>query len=142
MAGNTKTFREQLSKFNTAVRKKHVALVVRVARAAHETAFQMTPIDTSRAMSGWVSQVNVPFMGEPAYPPGSRGSTLGEAVALNMTNINDTAAQYKFGQDWIIRNNVPYIEILEAGPSGGGSPQAPAGMMSFALQAANRAAKR
>jgi hypothetical protein len=139
MAGNTKAFREQLGKFNTTVRKKHVALVTRVARAAHETAFQMTPIDTSRAMSGWVSQVNVPFMEEPVYTPGSKGSTLGEAVALNMTNINDTAAQYKFGQDWIIRNNVPYIELLEAGHS---QRQAPAGMMSFALQAANRAAKR
>ena len=138
MSGNTKAFREQLGKFSKTVRTKHAALVTRVARAAHETAFQMTPIDTSRAMSGWVSQVDVPFMGEPVYTPGSRGSTLGEAVALNMTNINDTAAQYKFGQDWIIRNNVPYIELLEAGHS----RQAPAGMMSFALQAARRAAKR
>ena len=138
MSGNTKAFREQLGKFSKTVRTKHAALVTRVARAAHETAFQMTPIDTSRAMSGWVSQVDVPFMGEPVYTPGSRGSTLGEAVALNMININDTAAQYKFGQDWIIRNNVPYIELLEAGHS----RQAPAGMMSFALQAARRAAKR
>ena len=138
MPGNTKAFREQLGKFSKTVRTKHAALVTRVARAAHETAFQMTPIDTSRAMSGWVSQVDVPFMGEPVYTPGSRGSTLGEAVALNMININDTAAQYKFGQDWIIRNNVPYIELLEAGHS----RQAPAGMMSFALQAARRAAKR
>ena len=138
MSGNTKAFREQLGKFSKTVRTKHAALVTRVARAAHKTAFQMTPIDTSRAMSGWVSQVDVPFMGEPVYTPGSRGSTLGEAVALNMININDTAAQYKFGQDWIIRNNVPYIELLEAGHS----RQAPAGMMSFALQAARRAAKR
>lgn len=137
MVGNAKAFRQQLTAFNDKVKKKHVALVIKVARAAHETAFLMTPIDTSRAMSGWVSQVNVPYMGEPTYTPGSRGSTLGEAVALNLQNIKDTAATYKFGQDWIIRNNVPYIVTLEDGHS----KQAPAGMMSFAVEAAKRATK-
>jgi hypothetical protein len=139
MAGNAKQFRAQLMAFTDHVKKKHVNLVTRVARAAHTTAFQMTPIDTSRAMSGWVSQLNSPFMGEPKYVPGFQGSTLGEAVAINLNNIKEVHGAYRFGDKWIIRNNVPYIELLEDGHS---RTQAPAGMMSFAIQAAVREMKR
>ncbi len=139
MAGNARQFRQQLMAFVTDVKAEHVKLVQRVARAAHETAFKMTPIDTSRAMSGWVSQLNSPFMGEPTYVPGTRGSTLGEAVNINLTNIREVHGAYRFGDTWIIRNNVPYIELLEQGHS---RIQAPGGMMSFALQAATREMKR
>jgi hypothetical protein len=134
MASNIADFRKQLGNFEADVKKKHVKFVLRVAEATHREAYLVTPIDTSRAMSGWVASVNVPFLNEPNHTPGSKGSTRAEAWRINEESIRVAAEAYKFGNTLHIRNNVPYIEILE----GGGSPkQAPNGMMALALLAAN-----
>ena len=53
-------FRDQLRNFTRDVRLQHTLWVKRVAAAAHRAAYQHTPIDTSRAMSGWVAQINSP----------------------------------------------------------------------------------
>lgn len=133
MASNLSAFKSQLENFVRDIKFEHVQWVKKIAEAAHTAAYQHTPIDTSRAMSGWVQTVDVPFDGEPDYAPGSKGSTIAEAVKLNQQSIREAGARYKFGHVLIIRNNVPYIEILE---SGEGSPQAPSGMMRFAIDAA------
>ena len=130
-----RAFRGQLKGFIEDARRQHMNWVKRVAAAAHRAAYQHTPIDTSRAMSGWVAQIGDPFMGEPNYTAGSKGSTLAEAIHLNESNIEEVARAYRFGQRIFIRNNVHYIEILD---SGKGSTQAPNGMMPFALDAADR----
>ena len=57
---------------------------------------------------------------------------MAEAVKLNHESMKDAASKMRFGHDIHIRNNVPYIEILE---SGNGSEQAPKGMMRFAIDA-------
>jgi 3-mercaptopyruvate sulfurtransferase SseA len=139
MAGNARQFRSQLMAMAKGVKEDHVKMVTRVAEVAHTTAYSTTPIDTGRAMSGWTGRVNERFEGEPGHTPGSRGSTLGEAVSLNMRNIQETKAAYKFGDSWYIRNNVPYIVALEEGHS---RTQAPNGMMSFVIQAIDHEIKR
>lgn len=132
MASNVVDFQNQLGNFVTDVKKSHVKFVLRVAEAAHREAYVVTPIDTSRAMSGWVASVNVPFLEEPNHTPGSKGSTRAEAYRINEESIKTAADVYRFGDTLYIRNNVPYIEVLE----GGSSKQAPNGMMTFALLAA------
>lgn len=141
-SGTVRAFRDQLNNYVRDVRFSHVQWVRRVAAAAHRAAYRHTPIDTSRAMSGWTASVGTPFKGEPKYTAGSKGSTMSEAVQINEGNIKETAEAYKFGKKYYIRNNVEYIEKLEAGPGGGGSPQAPNGMMSFAIDAALQEMKR
>ena len=111
-----------------------------IRRAAGETGMvlrfvhQFTqPPSSASARSGWTASLDSPFMGEPDYTAGSRGSTAAEAIQINEGNIRSTADAYTFGRKLFIRNNVPYIVILEEG----GSPrQAPGGMMSFAIDAA------
>jgi hypothetical protein len=130
----TRGFRDQLQNYVRDAKIQHVRWVKRVAAAAHRAAYQHTPIDTSRAMSGWVATLDKPFMGEPDYTAGSKGSTFAEAVQINEGNIAEIAKSYAFGKSIYIRNNVHYIETLE----GGSSRQAPGGMMKFALDAADR----
>jgi hypothetical protein len=77
-------------------------------------------------------------MGEPDYTPGSKGSTASEAIQINEGNIREVAGAYTFGRKLFIRNNVPYIESLEDGTS----RQAPGGMMSFAIDAADQEMKK
>jgi hypothetical protein len=134
-ATRNRAFRQQLKAYVEDAKSQHRRWVLRVAEAAQRAAYEHTPIDTSRAMSGWVAQVDSPFLGEPQYTAGSKGSTFAEAVHLNESNISDVARDYRFAQKIYIRNNVPYIEILN---SGEGSRQAPNGMMPFALDAAYR----
>lgn len=130
----TRLFRDQFKNFIRDAKFQHVRWVCRVAAVAHRTAYQHTPIDTSRAMSGWTAEIGSPFTGEPNYTAGSRGSTMAEAIQINENNISETAKAYTFGQKIYIRNNVHYIETLESGSS----RQAPGGMMKFALDAAKR----
>ena len=133
-SSKTRGFRDQLRNYVRDAKLQHVLWVKRVAAAAHRAAYQHTPIDTSRAMSGWVAKLDKPFMGEPMYTAGSKGSTFAEAVQINESNIAEIAQAYAFGKKIFIRNNVHYIEKLEAGSS----RQAPGGMMKFALDAADR----
>lgn len=130
----TRGFRDQLRNYVRDAKLQHVRWVKRVAAAAHRAAYKHTPIDTSRAMSGWVARLDAPFEGEPNYTAGSKGSTFAEAVQINESNIAEIAQAYVFGKSIYIRNNVHYIETLEAGSS----RQAPGGMMKFALDAAER----
>jgi hypothetical protein len=130
-------FRNQLKGYIQDAKLQHVRWVKKVAAAAHRAAYRHTPIDTSRAMSGWVATIDTPFMGEPNYTAGSKGSTFAEAIQLNESNIAEIAQAYTFGKSIVIRNNVYYIETLESGSS----RQAPGGMMSFALDAAEREMK-
>lgn len=139
MPSNFRAFKDQIGNFQRDIKFEHAQWVLAIAEAAHTAAYRHTPIDTSRAMSGWVQTVDKPFSGEPKYTAGSKGSTIAEAVKLNHQSMQDARAKYKFGKDVHIRNNVPYIEILE---SGEGSPQAPNGMMRFALDAAAYEMKR
>jgi hypothetical protein len=133
-----RAFRAQLGVFVEHVKDQHVKWVRKVAESAHRAAYTHTPIDTSRAMSGWTASVDSAFLGEPKFTAGSKGSTLAEAIQINETNIKETAEAYRFGKKLYIRNNVPYIEILD---SGDGSRQAPKGMMPFALDAAKQEMK-
>jgi hypothetical protein len=132
------SFNSQLKAFAKDVRDRHANKVKRTATAVQRAAYQSTPIDTSRAMSGWRSQVNAPYTGQVSYVPGFRGSTMGEAYASNEANIQDVSVSYKFGQSVYVTNNVPYILILDEG----GINRAPAGMSSLALQAGLREMKK
>jgi hypothetical protein len=132
-----RAFRAQLDAFVEHAKTQHVGWVRKVAEAAHRAAYTHTPIDTSRAMSGWTASVDSAFLGEPKFTAGSKGSTLAEAIQINEANIKETAQSYTFGRKLYVRNNVPYIETLD----GGSSKQAPAGMMPFALDAAKQEMK-
>lgn len=136
-ANSARAFRNELNNFIRDVKFQHVSWVKRVAAAAHRAAYRHTPIDTSRARSGWTASLDSPFMGEPDYTAGSKGSTAAEAIQINEGNIRQTASAYTFGRKLFVRNNVPYIQTLE----GGSSRQAPGGMMSFAIDAADQEMK-
>ena len=83
---------------------------------------QRTPVDTGRARGGWEVAID-------ATPPDSSdvdasgGATIARAAAVI------TGA--KAGSSIVIRNSVPYINMLEYG---GHSPQAPAGMVRITVQ--------
>lgn len=94
-------------------------IVRRAATAAGRTAVLSTRVDTGRARSNWVAQLNSGFTGVIApYAPGSK---LGFGEQGNASGaINQQASvisRYDATKDRAIHitNNVPYIGILNDG---------------------------
>ena len=112
----------------------------RAAVAADQTAVLKTPVDTGRARSNWVVSIGVPRTDAPKSAKGPRGGQGRRGVKTDATNeaLEDgraTILGYKLGKGGIfISNNVPYIGRLDAGSSA----QAPQGMTSAAIKAAQK----
>jgi hypothetical protein len=112
-----------------------------VALAADQAVVVATPVDTGRARSNWLVEVDAPAAGtrEPYVP----GSKLGTGERDNLQGALDQGAgvvgrfDVKRNQSIHITNNLPYIQRL----NDGWSAQAPAGFVEAAVQAAVRAVR-
>jgi hypothetical protein len=90
----------------------------------------VTPVDTSAALSNW--QVGVgspPIVVTPAYVQGSRGSSKGASAARALDIGNALIATVKPGQPLFLSNSIAYIGDLNRGTS----PQFGGGFIARAL---------
>lgn len=123
----------QIAKDLTVNADKVVRAVALAADAAIVTA---TPVDTGRARSNWLVELDVPASGtRQPYAPGSklgRGESANLQAALNQAGAK--VGQFNGGKNNSIHitNNLPYIGAL----NDGSSKQAPANFVQAGIQAA------
>jgi len=89
-----------------------------------------TPVDTSQAISSWITTLDTPadFKQGPYYP-GEGGSTYRASAAETINQAKAALANKKPGQTIYITNNQPYIKRLNEGYSA----QEPAGFVERAI---------
>lgn len=110
-------------------------LVRRVALAADQALVSGTPVDTGRARSNWIVQLNSAAGDDiDPYVPGAHGSTEAQNTQAALDQGEAVISGYVSGRDLSIHitNNVPYIGELNAGSSA----QAPANFVEQALSEA------
>lgn len=89
-----------------------------------------TPVDTSQALSNWITTLDSPSTAKilPHFP-GVQGSTQRASAAETINAAKRVLVNKKPGQPIFITNNQPYIKRLNDGYSG----QAPAGFVERAV---------
>lgn len=124
---NLQQFEKRISFIGEQVEKNVDKLVKKVATEVDAAVVLATPVDTGRARSNWVVELNVPFKGE--VPPMSAQDALANAIA----NIG----AYENGDVIHITNNLKYIQRLNEG----WSAQAPANFVERAVHVGVAAVK-
>jgi len=115
--------------------------VRRVAISADAAVVLGTPVDTGRARSNWIVQLNSAADEViRAYSPGDLGSTEAQNPQAALDQAEAVISNYQGGQNVEIHitNNLPYIQRLNDGYSA----QAPANFVEEAIQAAVAASRR
>lgn len=106
--------------------KQAAALAVVVAQTIADDLIQVTPVDTSQAISNWQVTLDNPATSfVPPHVPGHRGSTYEESVAIALALAERALEAKAPSQPIYIVNNAPYIVELNEGKSG----QQPAGFV-------------
>ena len=117
------------------------ALTRKVALAADQAVVSGTPVDTGRARSNWIVELNAPRRAtvEP-YSPGTGGSTAGANTTAALEQGRAVISTYNGLRDSAIAisNNLPYIGRLNEGSSA----QAPAGFVQKAVQSGVREVRK
>lgn len=123
-------FAIRINDIGQGVETNAVKMVKTVALAVDASVVIGTPVDTGRARSNWVAEINQPAQGvrEP-YAQGAEGSTGGQNAQRAIEQAKATIAGYKIDQAIHITNNLPYIGKLNEGHSA----QAPAGFVQTAV---------
>lgn len=128
-------FARRLHIIAAAVNKNTVKVVKRAAIAADQAAVLATPVDTGRLRANWLVSIGAVPTGQTAFSEGKDGSTKGNVTRASLERAQERIRGYKLGRGAIfIANNVVYASIIDAG----GSEQAPQGMTSRAILAAQR----
>ena len=105
-------------------------LVRKVALAADQAVVMGTPVDTGRAKSNWIAQINsAPSDVIEAYVPGGEGWTADDNEQAAMAQAEGIIRNYRYGDEIHITNNLPYIQRLNDGYS----PQAGANFVEEAI---------
>lgn len=108
------------------------------SRGFLKTTAELTPVDTSAAVSNWIvgnGQAVVTFI--PPHVLGTKGSTRRQSLKQTIAEGNREIALKRPGQPLHITNSAPYIKRLDEGSSrqfAGGF--VPAGILSFRLRVA------
>jgi hypothetical protein len=125
-----KRFAIRMKKLGGNVGQNGPKLLRKVALSVDATVVSATPVDTGRARSNWVAEINSPATGtrEP-YSPGKEGSTGGPNAQAAIEQARAVISTYKSGQAVHLTNNLPYIGALNDGHSA----QAPAGFVQTAV---------
>lgn len=130
---------ERLEKKSKSLSKAASNLAAFVALSLTEELADVTPVDTSKAISNWQIGLGSPVVAErePHYP-GIKGST--ELMSEDATVIAARIALKgkKVGQKIYLSNTAKYIKDLDQGSS----LQAPAGFVKRACDNARALAKR
>ncbi len=108
-------------------------LVRSVALAADQAIVSGTPVDTGRARSNWIVQLDSASDSViEAYAPGKKGVTAAANTQAAIDQGEAVIHNYQSGKEIHITNNLPYIQEL----NDGSSKQAPANFVESAVQAA------
>lgn len=130
-------FSKRIGNIAIAVEANTETAVRKAALAADASVVLATPVDTGRARSNWLVEIDAPAAGiRQPYSPGQKLGT-GETANLNaaLEQAAGKVAQYKVGNSEIhITNNLPYIQKLNQGSS----KQAPENFVEIAVGAAIR----
>jgi hypothetical protein len=111
-----------------------------VAFRTLEYLVDVTPVDTSKALSNWVVSVSGSTYGASAIPalvPGAGGSSQAASAAIAKANGKEALKRARAGSPVAIINVVPYIVALNEGSS----QQAPAGFVDRATLVGKQATK-
>lgn len=119
-----------LAKFCTGLAK---SLPVQINNLSKDVAItivsdltEVTPVDTSNALSNWQASLNNPETDEISpYYPGEKGSTQAQSAQAAVMVAENVLMDKKPGQTIYIANNAPYIDDLNHGSS----PQQRAGFV-------------
>lgn len=108
----------QLLAYSQSLNKQASDTAVKVATAIVNNLIEVTPVDTSQALSNWQIGLGTPVSSTiPPYVPGTLGYT---AIASQSAAIEaaQSALQGKQpGQTIYISNNLDYIQALDDGSS-------------------------
>lgn len=122
---------KNLERYSKELPKKASALSVMVATTLVEELTEITPVDTSNAISNWQVRIGAPVTTERApYYSGHKGSTAGMSEDATVIAAKITLKRKKPGQLLYISNNAPYIQDL----NDGSSKQAPPGFVEGAVE--------
>ena len=111
-------------------------LVRKVALVADQAIVSATPVDTGRAKSNWIAQLNSPATQTiSAYSPGELGATTAQNEQAAIDQASSVISGYNYGDEIHITNNLPYIQRLNDGYSG----QAPTNFVETAVSQAVKA---
>lgn len=128
-------FSKEITRIGVEIAERSDATVRAAAIAIDQAVVTATPVDTGRARSNWIAEVDAPsrIVREP-FVPGSLGSTGAENVRASTLDAARKIARYNGDRNIFIAisNNLGYINSLNSGSS----QQAPAGFVQFAVQAA------
>ena len=106
------------------------AAAVAAVKAMDNDLVEVTPVDTTEAVSNWQVGINeAPYFGLPAIFPGVHGSTAPESRDAAIQHVNRVLELKEPGEKVYLSNLVPYIEDL----NNGSSSQAPAGFVDRAI---------
>lgn len=134
MADETTEFRRTFHKIIVDVQEGLERTVKKCALIVDQTVVMATPVDTGRARSNWIVQVNAPAtIPREAYAPGESKSTEAANTQAALDQGREAIEGFTLDDASIhITNNLPYIARLNEGSSA----QAPAGFVEKAVKAA------
>lgn len=134
MAGRSLTdFSRRITIQGRRIAENSDALTRRTAMAVDQAVVSGTPVDTGRAKSNWIAQLDAAPEGViEAYSPGDLGSTEAENTQAALDQAEAVIAGYNYGSEIHITNNLPYIQRLNDGYSA----QAPKNFVEEAVQEA------
>lgn len=105
-------------------------LAIKTAETIVGDLVNVTPVDTSQALSNWQVSIGSPVDASiPPYYPGEKGSTQGASASAALAEARAMLKQKKPGQPIYISNVLRYISRLNEGSSA----QAPAGFVERAV---------
>lgn len=134
-------FSKRIAQIGARVAERADVTVRATALAVDQTAVMATPVDTGRARSNWIVELNAPRRAtvEP-YSPGTGGSTAGANTTAALEQGRAVISTYNGLRDSAIAisNNLPYIGRLNEGSSA----QAPAGFVQKAVQSGVREVRK
>jgi hypothetical protein len=128
-------FSVRISGIGAKVAQEADRVTRQVALLADQTVVLATPVDTGRARSNWIVQLDTaPRRTIDPYVPGDTGSTAAANVSEALAQGSSEISRYDGDKNVaiVISNNLPYIGRLNDGYS----RQAPSGFVERAIQAA------
>lgn len=110
--------KSKLEKLKKHIKKEANLRKVRLAKLIAFNLINTTPVDTSKALSNWIVNIQSPSKKEiPPYFVGVDGSTADMSAAASYLMAETKIRRAKVGQTIYITNNVDYILLLNMGLS-------------------------
>lgn len=137
--GNLLDLAKRMQRLKAAIPKAASDLACEVGRVIQTDLVEVTPVDTSEALSNWVLTVEEPFaLHLDPYHEGFKGSTQQASIREALTQGEQQLALKKPGDPIYIQNNAPHIKYLNEGSS----EQAPAGFVERSVSSGRKAVHR